>query len=393
MISIRYRESPRKKLKVKEVERPELNDCFEFKNIKVVYGEESSPICFSKNYSKEVLEKASNVYFYADFGFSYFNSLFRAAMVTNPSAIPLLENIENTQFVFRIDQSHYFDPHTHFSNESVDSRYEIQTLTIPPSSRESLSWGPETWFFPGRNQKKENVVHRVFHLFNSQSTRSGLRNSLLFQDAVSVSRSIQAQEFNQMWDLHVESILLSLGLSELLPRVLDWATKPFKQTYFCESAFIPEAIVHEIGHLVLMPIFGAKTPTQLNEGFPNYFAAKAMGLKKIGAKTGSASRGYVARDGTTRRPLDLKELFSPSSAFGSFTFSLLMELDQNLPSGMAERILLRSLTESGLNGSSQLTDLDSAVRLAIRTSPEIRTEERGYWTDRINLILNQRNLK
>gem|GEM_PF-5266019 len=370
------------KLKDTIVEIKEISDCFETDYFRIVYRTEEKAIC--RNANPELLLKAATVFYYSNLAFDYFLQLFQR---TNSN--DLLEHLLSHKFTLRIDQELLYDADTHYGRAKAGESYEIQALTIAGGHNEDNTWGPETWYYAGRKRKKDWVVHRILDLVNQEHLRSGLRNSLLFQDALSISNTLRLPKAFQFWDLHAESVLLSLGLSELLPRGLDAITSLVRQNYFYESALLPEAIVHEFSHLALMPRLNAIIPTAINEGYPNYFAGKILGLSKLGAKTGKVSKGYIPRNSKSRSRLTLQEACGSASPFGSFFYSTLSQIDSALPEARGEELLLHATASGRLSASSTIWDFSPAILKTI----ELGSKEPELEREIVKIILEQRNLR
>jgi hypothetical protein len=144
--------------------------------------------------------------------------------------------------------------------------------------------------------------------------------------------------------------------------------------HYLDSAMIPEISIHEFAHIALSPVFGLKRSTALNEGYANYFAYRISGLKKLGSRAGKYNLSDAPKSALNRAKYSIDQELLKQAAYGSFTLSLLYQLEHAL-GDEGETILTRTL--SYLTPDSTLkNDFTEEVKQAIQ---DVGSTPRAQW--------------
>ncbi len=361
------------------VERRVLTDlvsetAFEGTYFKVVHASDESPIRFDHPDS-DVVRRAATVYYH---------------MSNTRNALDTLELHDRSglrkQMLIRIDQEQDFSDVHHFDPRPERREYNASRI-IPPSDPFMLAggvrpWGYEIWFRKASVEKRRSPLNLVAGQVNSREFKSMLMGQLLYSDMISLTQNALLGFFNPTD--HLISMSFSIGLSELIPQTIGLIGRHSHQRYYLDSAMIPEIAVHEFSHIALAPVFGLKRSTALNEGFANYLAWRVTGLEKLGARAGAFNRSDAPKSALTRAKYSFDQEMLKQAAYGSFTFSLLHELDQAMgPEG--GKILIHSLAY--LNEDSSLNvDLPNAVKHAIE---DIGTRKKAQWLSALGVFVKR----
>jgi hypothetical protein len=188
----------------------------------------------------------------------------------------------------------------------------------------------------------------------------------LYGDFLSLENDVLATRGHPIWEEHAVSMLLSVGLSESIPRLIHLISKAIPGSQQVDTAMIPEVAYHEYTHIVLSRVFALSSSSALNEGFPNYYASKISGLTRLGAHLGKYVKGVAPKNSNSRATYSWDQDYKKWAAFGSFTLSLLVELDHAF--GVeGQKIITAALDPSLLSSSSHLKpDLEAAIAESIR---------------------------
>lgn len=360
-------------------ERRELTEltsevAFEGTYFKVVHASGDAPIRFD-DADHEVVRRAATVYYHmsnARTVFDHFSLRDRTGL--------------RQKMVIRIDQEQGYSDVNHFDPRPEMREYNASRI-IPPSDPFMLAkgvqpWGYEIWFRKAKVQKRPSQMSLMAGQMNSRQFKSMLMGQLLYSDMVSITQSALMGFFNPVD--HLISMSFSIGLSELIPQSIGLIGKHVHQRYYLDSAMIPEIAIHEFSHIALAPVFGLKRSTALNEGFANYLAWRVTHLEKLGARAGPFNRSDAPKSALTHAKYSFDQEMLKQAAYGSFTFSLLYELDRALgPEG--GEILIRSLNY--LNQDSSLNvDLPNAVKQAIQ---ETGSNKKAQWLSALGVFLKR----
>lgn len=347
---------------------------FEGSYFKVVKASSSDAIRFDDE-DRDVVMRAATVYYHMSATREYFDGL----------ALPDESGLRK-QMVIRIDQEQNLSEVFHFDPRPEMNQYNASKI-IPPSdpfmlAKDVQPWGYEIWFRKAKTIKRNSPLTYLSLQINSRDFKTMLMGQLLYTDMVSMTQSAVMGYFNPMD--HLISMAFSIGLSELIPQTLGLVGKFAKQRYYLDSAMIPEIAIHEFSHIALSPVFGLKKSTALNEGFANYFAHKVTGLKKLGARARKHNLSDAPKSALNRAKYSFDQEMLKQAAYGSFTFSLLYELDQALGTE-GEKILTRSLfyLQEDSNLKAGLTD---AVRRAIN---DVGTNKKAQWYEALAVFTNR----
>jgi hypothetical protein len=95
---------------------------------------------------------------------------------------------------------------------------------------------------------------------------------------------------------YAQSLALSIGVTAVVPHALKWASKPFKNTLYLDSAMIPEVIYHEYAHYALSEHLSIDKHAPVVEGVANFYAAMIGKTDSILNRTKGYSKGLVEID-------------------------------------------------------------------------------------------------
>ena len=324
---------------------------FEGKYFQIVLGSAGSAVPFDSD--PALVLRAASVYHHLTIARAFYKKL------------PMDTAHLDKQTTVRIDQELPFSPTIHFVTNG--QKVNNGALTIPGSDdmRDEKStptpWNNEIWFFKAKTVSRKSPLAAVGQQLGSTEFKMQMMGQLLYQDATSLGSSLVNGTFNPTYC--AISMSMSIGLSELIPDTIMLLGKVLKQRYYLDTAMIPEIVYHEYGHIALGSTLGFKRPTPIIEGYPNYFASKISGLADLAGHAHKYNHGDMPKRGFTKMTYSFDQEETAVAAHGSFTFSVLMELDKAFGEE-GEKILIQAIKY--LNESSDLrSDFESAVTRAI----------------------------
>jgi hypothetical protein len=360
------------------------DNSFDGTYFRVVKAESEDTICFD-DLDEKLKLRAATVYYHMTIAREYYLTL----NLADPSTL-------NRKVTIRVDQDKKFSEALHFKS---DGTFQYNgALTVPASEKNKLAkgyapWETETWFFKAQVVKRESPLEYAADGLNCRDFKNVLMGQMLYTDMISVTQGALNGVLDPIG--HLISMGFSIGLSEIIPQTLALLGKVIKQRYYLDTALIPEISIHEYGHLALGPIFGFTRSTALNEGFPNYFASKITGLKKLGARAHQYSHGDMPKSSVKNAKYSFDQEMLKEAAHGSFTFSLLMDLDKKLssvPGVSGEDILVRTLNSKYLHPDSGLKgDLEKALFAAIQELPnQTQRTKDDIWEYVLDVLLERK---
>jgi len=147
------------------------------------------------------------------------------------------------------------------------------------------------------------------------------------------------------------SMYNSLRIGGLELTIFGEFLKLFKGSQFFDTAVFPELIYHEYAHLFLKNTFSDKFSTALNEGYPDYFSYKMLGVRKMYSKSNGHARRMREKNG------DRNLYYALTMDLGSgvhldFGYSVLIRVEEAFPI-FGEEIIINAL---------QYIDWDSNIR-------------------------------
>ncbi len=324
-------------------------DRFEGAYFKIVEDESNEAI--STSAPEELRFKAATAYYHYTVARDY-------ALTLEHFQAPAI----NEQTTIRIEMSSEYSRSIHF-----DPSKEIynNTRTIGPSddfiAEGILPWKAETFYRKPKLLPRPATAAYVGHQLSSPQFSAVVLDQLLAQDLQTMS--VAAANHRFVPQQHLVSLLLSVGLAELLPRVLGLGLKQIKSKEMIDTVMIPEIIYHEYAHLLFGHRLGFQISTQILEGYPNYFAAKVSGLKTLAGKDGKYGRGFVGKKSSSKALYNFDEETYSMAIYGSFTFSVLVQLEKAL-GDEGEMIIFKALNY--LSGDSRLNmEFPRAIATAI----------------------------
>ncbi len=309
-----------KKLKDVNVVLTDLaSDCeFSGKYFRIVKNNSNETVSFSDD--PELVMKAATTYYYLTLSREYFQSIMPDADFLNKNILVRIEQTLPYSPVLHFDHSGQMKYNTALSIKAADD-WRDQSVEL---------WGNEIWFYKAKKIKGENLGHKVASVLVSRDYKNALLFQFMQQDILEIERDLSYSADGFIWQYHLIGLGMSFGVSELLPHVMYFLTGFNKQAYFLDSALIPEIICNEYAHIALAKTFSFDKQTPISEGFPNYFAYKITGQKKLAARAKSLSRGFAPRDGYSKMKFSLDMDNLKQAAFSSFIFSMLIQLEDAL---------------------------------------------------------------
>lgn len=301
----------------------ESKDSFAGKHFTVVKGSTDKPIRFDAD--RDLVFRAATIYHHMTVARDWF------AAQPGFDDERFRKGLEEKTLI-RLDQVQPFSETIHF--ETTGREVYNGCRTIAPSrdwekDDEIPAWGFETWFYAPKKVSSASAGETIGKMVNSPSFKDPLRENLLYGDFMDASRDALDGQIDPV--IHGISIAFTLGLTELVPALIENVGKLFKTSQRFDASLVPEVIYHEYAHTVLGHILNPHRSTALNEGFPNYFAYKISGLKNLAAKTGKKiSKGYQPKKGELKNRYTFAQDFSVNLARNSYTYSLLVDVEQAL---------------------------------------------------------------
>lgn len=346
------------KLIKKEVSLTNLNNSEEVdgKHFKIVVGDSENAVKFSDEvYSL----KASHVYHHLTMAYEGFKKLFGEDYVKKLPKI-----------VSRLDIANGFADTAHFS--SLDHEEHINNaLTIPAASEDkdddTASWGPEIWFRPAKVKKINNGLYEGSDIIiKNPEIRSNIYTTIANTTLTQMTSEFASTGFNIMAIdpvFHLETLVLSIGITELLPRALKLVSKIKKKKFYLDTAMIPEIIYHEFAHVGFSSYLSIDQHNAVVEGYANYFAGIVSKHYEILHHGGKFNTGYTGKSAKLNTTYDYN-LEAPKMAQASFTFKLLWSVRENL-GDKSDLVLLNAL--KFLNGSDSIKyDLSQSIHLSVK---------------------------
>jgi hypothetical protein len=309
-----------KKLKVQErtLEDLEVENQFDGKYFKIVKGMDTEAVKF--NDDPQVAFRAATVYFHLSKAREYFKNLESNVEFTN-----LDEKI-----VIRVDQEYEYSPDNHYKKKE---QFNGASSIGKSGKLASKEWGREIWFNKAKKIKRKSAFKAVGNYVDSRDFKNALLGQMLLQDLITFSNDwlVRGKYFTGLdAQRHLYSMVLTIGLVELIPKSIGLFGKYVKQKYYLDTALIPEIVYHEYAHQALEPYLELRKVTAITEGYPNYFASKISGLKKLAGRAGKHSRGDRAKKMVNKMMYSMPLEYSKQAAFGSFFFGLIHSLEQKM---------------------------------------------------------------
>ncbi len=253
---------------------------------------------------------------------------------------------EKKQIVIRLEMDQAFDDSVHFLPEKFGKVYN-NAITIPPSAKMKLDevnpWGYEIWFAPKKEIKLKSSFEESSGVLASKSVVGNLVFSVAEKEL-----TIMMQDFarGQVWnqftrEYYFQSLLFSVGVTALVPNLMNWSSKLVKKKIFLDSGLIPEVIYHEYAHFALSDLINIGHSSPVGESVANYFASKISGRNNILKNSKPFMKGLVKIDG--KKLKKYKYIYDNSKyAQADFGFKFLHALNRELGQNF-DTLLIKSL--------------------------------------------------
>lgn len=323
----------KKKISVKYLVLQDLqSNLAETEQFKILKGPEEKAIDLTSEITDEDLLKTGTVLHHLAIARNYFVNVLKSDYV---SSLP--------QISVRIDMSKPYNENFHFLDKSKSEEFN-NALTIPASGNKAMpdvsKWNIEIWFRPMKKIKVDNIVYVTGKQIDQLDVSAVLKTVAdeTITDAViqsTLTESLSGLDYMG----YVSQLLYTVGLFEVLPKVMMFATKSIKSESYLDTAMIPEVIYHEYSHVALSDFISVRKSTPLNEGMANYFAAVINNSSKIAAKNGSHSKNIAPYNGKAKTMYN-SLLETKASGQTNFVFSFLWNLRQKLGSEFKDGELL-----------------------------------------------------
>lgn len=334
------------------------NDSYEGLYFKIVEGKSNEAIKFNAG---DLAIKAANVYHHLTKAREYFKTT------------PLAKKAETQgQLTIRIEMKNRFSDVGHFMHDDLAQEYN-NALSIPKSGSSRLShydsWNYEIWFRPAKKVKGESGAIHAGHAVSNFEYKKMFYMTMTESSLLQVIQSWSLDSSGEYIDpqYHLQTLVTTIGVVELIPWTLKLYGKFFKPTHLLDTAMIPEIIYHEYAHVVMADHLPLVKSTPIVEGFANFYAGEIAGAGQLGTKAGRFSKGLSGKDA------DSKVNYSPDleydkHASSSFTFKFLRKLKSFSAKHDSDAYMYCLLEK--MNESSNIThDLVDASFQCLKTMP------------------------
>jgi hypothetical protein len=335
------------------VELPNLagREAFIGRNFIIVKGGEKTPIGFTEGADEGLNLRAATAYYHLEKAKAYLD----AKAATTPQLAPLRSAVRYP-IVVRIEMTLPYSSASHWVTDGSESFNNSLAIAASDSNRgkEIAPWGQELWFYKQKKITRSGSTNQVFTVLNQRSFKNMMLQQMTYPEMVSIGQKLSFGE-TPFWPAHIASVGTSLLVSEALMPFLQLVTRPFKTPFSIDTGMIPEVIYHEFSHLVFSERLGLFQPRSVVEGYPNFFAYQASGVRDLNARAkkfvkGVASKRAKSKEGYSMM-VDQAGLYA---ATGSFMYSLLYRLEQAFGPEEADAILY---------GATEFLDRSSDVRM------------------------------
>ncbi len=274
----------KKKLVIKKVQIKDLVSTTHFHGeyLKIIKKNSEGPVAFD---STDAL-RACTVYYHSTIAKDFFISNFALKRFERARTINL-----------RIEMDLGFEESVHMMHENNGLFYN-NAVTIPPSGQSRIvdrPWFYEIWFAPKKPVKVDNSTYRAAEIITSGPFMSSLLLGVGQSQATTIGIDlVRGTGFGA--GFYAQSLAMSIGVTAVVPHVLKWATKPFKNTLYLDAAMIPEVIYHEYSHYALSEHLSIDKHAPVVEGVANFYAAMIGKTDSILHRTRGYSKGLVEID-------------------------------------------------------------------------------------------------
>jgi hypothetical protein len=300
---------------------------------KIVHGIKNQAVTFSEG---ELTLRATHAYYHASLARDFFLKTFGAQLLESLPQVTIRLNITNP-----------FDDAAHFVKKEGLEEFN-NALSIPASGErrhpQVNAWGPEIWFRPSKEIKLDNSVYLTADALTDPQIRSLFYESIATSTAAQMTRDLSSvfwdfSRFN--YQTHLTTMAISLGVLEILPRVVKFSTKKIKRKVSMDALFFPEVIYHEFAHIGFSSLLPLTEYNPVVEGYANYFASQMTDYHKLMYKGGSFVKGFKGKNAKEFQQYSYN-LEAKAMAQSSFTFKLLYELQTKLGKELFNQLLIKA---------------------------------------------------
>lgn len=311
-------------------------------DFRIIKSTERDSVDFTSDaYSEDERLRAATTLYHAKAAREYFTKVLGAPKAINQPRIAI-----------RIEMNHPFNEFFHFVPESKLLEYN-NAVTVPGSTIRAMpdveKWDNEIWFRSAKEEEVDNGVYQVAKIMDKMDLTVEMLKTVTDQSVQNsvVSSTLDESFRNVDYMGFTESVLYTVGIFKVAPKILIFATGKIKTKTFLDTAMIPEIVYHEYTHYALSDYVSLKRSTPLNEGLANYFAAVISNNGVIAEKTGRFSKNIGGYDGTSKLMYESK-METANSAHANFVFSYLwrlrLRLAKEFPDGdkLADKLIFNS---------------------------------------------------
>lgn len=331
------RSAPGKKLQKNEVVLTDLTslETVEGKYFKVVEATSEEAIRFD---DEKLSAVATHAYYHANLAREFYIKNFPDSYV---KSLPVI--------IIRLNMANTFNDTNHWIDRELAEEFN-NALSIPASTVERhpkvKAWGPEIWFRPGKEIELDNGVYLTAEALQDQRIKNSFYLSIAQSTAMQIAQSLGHSywNFSQVnFTTHLATLAISLGVVEVLPRLVAVASKHIKRKVYIETVQFPEIIYHEFSHIAFSDHLPLDHFNPVIEGYANYFAGLMTNYHKLMYRGGKFSHGLTGKNSHKKLKYDYS-LELPAMAQSSFTFKLLNELRNKLGQTVFNQLLIQAST-------------------------------------------------
>lgn len=379
------RETNGKKLKKQTVVLRDLisEERVEGKYFKIVYATSPEAISFS---DKEFGEAATHAYYHAALAREFFINNFPADYVKSLPPI-----------IIRLNMTNAFNDTNHWVDGELSQEFN-NALSVPASIDESrhpkvAPWGPEIWFRPGKEVELDNGVYLTAEALQDKQIKQSFYLSIAQSTAMQIAQSLGHSywNFSQVdFTAHLATLAISLGVVEVLPRLVAVTSKHIKRKVYIDTVKFPEVIYHEFAHIAFSNLLPLNNFNPVIEGYANYFAGLMTNYHKLMYRGGEFSRGLTGKNSFKKIKYDYS-LELPVMAQSSFTFKLLNELKVKLGSTVFNQLLIQAATHPNVHENIKY-NLINAIFDSVDELNFIRPEDKMSLKFQVHQVIQELNL-
>jgi hypothetical protein len=289
--------------------------------------------------------RACTVYYHSTIAKDYFKTNFDLKRFERARTLKL-----------RIEMDLGFEESVHMMHENNGLFYN-NAVTIPPSGNSRITdkpWHYEIWFAPKKPVKIDNSIYRSSQIVTSGPFMSQLLLGVGQSQATTIGIDlVRGSGFGASF--YAKTLAMSVGITAVVPNILKWVSKPFKQNLFLDSGLIPEVIYHEYSHYALSEHLKIDTHAPVVEGVANFFAATIGKTDSILKSTKGYSKGLVEISAKDSKNYAYS-MEDKKYAQLDFSFKFLYAFKETYGKEVGTQLIFAAIKEMGLTTGRDLKD-------------------------------------